>query len=96
MLFALHSSETIFVFNPSIQRWSFSPPVFDCTSATRTTYLSPVLPYSEKRHSAFKLERLFKPDLSPSGCSRRLKESQTLGYWSGHLLDCENLFFRST
>lgn len=94
MLLALHSSETILC--SPLQRCSFIPSVFDCTSATRTTYLSPVLPYSEKPHSALELERLFKPDLSPSGSNRRLKGSQTLGYRSGHLLDCENLFFRNT
>ncbi|XP_050960972.1 G2/M phase-specific E3 ubiquitin-protein ligase-like [Labeo rohita] len=47
----------------------------------------------ERKHvqqlTAFDLEILFKPDLSPSGRYRRLKESQTMGYWADYLLDCE-------
>ncbi|XP_023269004.1 G2/M phase-specific E3 ubiquitin-protein ligase-like [Seriola lalandi dorsalis] len=51
--------------------------------------LTPVLCHSEKRLSGFELEKLFKPDLSPSGSNRRRKESQTLAYWADYLLDCE-------
>ncbi|XP_052416939.1 uncharacterized protein LOC127961735 isoform X2 [Carassius gibelio] len=53
------------------------------------TLLAPALCHSEKQLTAFDLERLFKPDLSPSGSNRRLKESQTMGYWADYLLDCE-------
>ncbi|KAF3850478.1 hypothetical protein F7725_012250, partial [Dissostichus mawsoni] len=53
------------------------------------TLLAPVLCHSEKRLTALELERLFKPDLSPPGSNRRLRESQTLGYWADYLLDCE-------
>ncbi|KAK6321938.1 hypothetical protein J4Q44_G00067300 [Coregonus suidteri] len=45
------------------------------------TLLAPVMCHSERRLTAFELERLFKPDLSPSGSNRRLKESQTMAYW---------------
>ncbi|KAK6285213.1 hypothetical protein J4Q44_G00389590 [Coregonus suidteri] len=45
------------------------------------TLLAPVMCHSERRLNAFELERLFKPDLSPSGSNRRLKESQTMAYW---------------
>lgn len=51
--------------------------------------LAPVLCYSEKQLSGFEVERLFKPDLSPSGSNRRLKESQTLADWADYLLVCE-------
>ncbi|KAI4902240.1 hypothetical protein NFI96_015028 [Prochilodus magdalenae] len=53
------------------------------------TLLAPVLSHSEKKLTALELERLFKPDLSPSGSNRRLREGQTLGYWADYLLDCE-------
>ncbi|XP_034145240.1 G2/M phase-specific E3 ubiquitin-protein ligase-like [Esox lucius] len=53
------------------------------------TLLAPVLCHSERRLTAFELECLFKPDLSPSGSNRRLKESQTMAYWADYLLDCE-------
>ncbi|XP_030594559.1 G2/M phase-specific E3 ubiquitin-protein ligase-like isoform X1 [Archocentrus centrarchus] len=53
------------------------------------TLLTPVLCHCEKRLTAFELERLFKPQLSPSGSNRRLKESQTLACWADYLLDCE-------
>ncbi|KAJ4935477.1 hypothetical protein JOQ06_017010 [Pogonophryne albipinna] len=53
------------------------------------TLLAPVLCHSEKRLTALELERLFKPDLSPPGSNRRLRESHTLGYWADYLLDCE-------
>ncbi|XP_032367007.1 G2/M phase-specific E3 ubiquitin-protein ligase-like [Etheostoma spectabile] len=53
------------------------------------TLLAPVLCHTEKRLTAFELEKLFKPDLSPSGSNRRLKESQTMAYWADYLLDCE-------
>ncbi|KAL6466112.1 hypothetical protein MHYP_G00262450 [Metynnis hypsauchen] len=53
------------------------------------TLLAPVLFHSEEKLTALKLERLFKPDLSPSGSNRRLREGQTLGYWADYLLDCE-------
>ncbi|XP_030580358.1 uncharacterized protein LOC115776738 isoform X2 [Archocentrus centrarchus] len=53
------------------------------------TLLTPVLCHCEKRLTAFEFERLFKPQLSPSGSNRRLKESQTLAYWADYLLDCE-------
>ncbi|XP_039599379.1 G2/M phase-specific E3 ubiquitin-protein ligase-like [Polypterus senegalus] len=49
----------------------------------------PVLCHSEKKVTALELEGLFKPDLSPSGSNRRLREGQTLGYWADYLLDCE-------
>ncbi|KAK1874733.1 G2/M phase-specific E3 ubiquitin-protein ligase [Dissostichus eleginoides] len=55
------------------------------------TLLAPVLCHSEKRLTALELERLFKPDLSPPGSNRRLRESHTLGYWADYLLDCEGL-----
>ncbi|XP_030579262.1 uncharacterized protein LOC115775894 [Archocentrus centrarchus] len=55
------------------------------------TLLTPVLCHCEKRLTAFELERLFKPQLSPSGSNRRLKESQTLACWADYLLDCEGL-----
>ncbi|XDV52365.1 hypothetical protein PO909_021099 [Leuciscus waleckii] len=55
------------------------------------TLLAPVLCHSERRLTAFELESLFKPDLSPSGSNRRLKESQTMAYWADYLLDCEGL-----
>ncbi|KAL6457452.1 hypothetical protein MHYP_G00344150 [Metynnis hypsauchen] len=55
------------------------------------TLLAPVLFHSEEKLTALKLERLFKPDLSPSGSNRRLREGQTLGYWADYLLDCEGL-----
>ncbi|KAK0148157.1 G2/M phase-specific E3 ubiquitin-protein ligase [Merluccius polli] len=51
--------------------------------------LSPVLTYFKKGLTALELERLFKPDLSPPGSNRRLKESKTLSYWADYLLDCE-------
>ncbi|XP_034146272.1 G2/M phase-specific E3 ubiquitin-protein ligase-like isoform X1 [Esox lucius] len=51
--------------------------------------LATVLCHSERRLTAFKLECLFKPLLSPSGSNRRLKESQTIAYWADYLLDCE-------
>ncbi|XP_051796700.1 uncharacterized protein LOC110967929 isoform X2 [Acanthochromis polyacanthus] len=51
--------------------------------------LTPVLCHSAKRLTGLELERLFKPDLSPSGSNRSLKESQTLAYWADYLLDCE-------
>ncbi|XP_071061804.1 G2/M phase-specific E3 ubiquitin-protein ligase-like [Pseudochaenichthys georgianus] len=54
------------------------------------TLLAPVLCHSEKRLTALELERLFKPDLSPPGSNRRLRESHTLGYWADYLLDCED------
>ncbi|CAI5660697.1 unnamed protein product [Oreochromis niloticus] len=53
------------------------------------TLLSPVLCHMEKKLTALELERLFKPDFSPSGSNRRHLESQTVGYWSDYLLDCE-------
>nr|XP_024657858.1 G2/M phase-specific E3 ubiquitin-protein ligase-like [Maylandia zebra] len=53
------------------------------------TLLSPVLCHMEKKLTALELERLFKPDFSPSGSNRRRLESQTVGYWSDYLLDCE-------
>lgn len=53
------------------------------------TLLAPALWHYEKQLTAFDLERLFKPDLSPSGSNRGLKESQTMGYWAAYLLDCE-------
>ncbi|XP_028650961.1 uncharacterized protein LOC114646789 [Erpetoichthys calabaricus] len=53
------------------------------------TLMIPVLCHSEKKVTALELEGLFKPDLSPSGSNRRLKEGQTLGYWADYLLDCE-------
>ncbi|KAJ4933954.1 hypothetical protein JOQ06_006762 [Pogonophryne albipinna] len=53
------------------------------------TLLAPVLCHSEKRLTALELERLFKPDLSPPGSNRRLRESHTLGYWADYLLDWE-------
>nr|XP_055051832.1 uncharacterized protein LOC129437605 isoform X2 [Misgurnus anguillicaudatus] len=53
------------------------------------TLLAPVLCHSEKQLTASDLEMLFKPDLSPSGSSRRLKENKTMGYWADYLLDCE-------
>ncbi|XP_045079743.1 G2/M phase-specific E3 ubiquitin-protein ligase-like isoform X2 [Coregonus clupeaformis] len=53
------------------------------------TLLAPVMCHSERQLTAFELERLFKPDLSPSGSNRRLKESQTMAYWADYLLDCE-------
>ncbi|XP_044022324.1 G2/M phase-specific E3 ubiquitin-protein ligase-like [Siniperca chuatsi] len=53
------------------------------------TLLAPALCHSEKQLTAFDLEILFKPGLSPSGSNQRLKESQTMGYWADHLLDCE-------
>lgn len=55
------------------------------------TLLAPALCHSEKQLTAFDLEILFKPDLSPSGSNQRLKESQTMGYWADYLLDCEGL-----
>uniref|UniRef100_A0AAQ5WZP8 HECT domain-containing protein n=1 Tax=Amphiprion ocellaris TaxID=80972 RepID=A0AAQ5WZP8_AMPOC len=51
--------------------------------------LSPVLCHTAKPLTGLELERLFKPNLSPSGSNRRLKESQTLAYWADYLLDCE-------
>ncbi|KAI4901823.1 hypothetical protein NFI96_033812 [Prochilodus magdalenae] len=53
------------------------------------TLLAPVLSHSEKKLTALKLERLFKPDLSPSGSNRRLRDGQTLGYWADYRFDCE-------
>ncbi|KAL3968991.1 E3 ubiquitin-protein ligase [Sarotherodon galilaeus] len=53
------------------------------------TLLSPVLCHMEKKLTALELERLFKPDFSPSGSNRRHLENQTVGYWSDYLLDCE-------
>ncbi|KAI4891395.1 hypothetical protein NFI96_026193 [Prochilodus magdalenae] len=53
------------------------------------TLLAPGLSHSQKKLTALELERLFKPDLSPSGSNRRLREGQTLGYWADYLLDCE-------
>uniref|UniRef100_A0A3P9HYZ2 HECT domain-containing protein n=1 Tax=Oryzias latipes TaxID=8090 RepID=A0A3P9HYZ2_ORYLA len=51
--------------------------------------LCPVLCHTEKQLTGLELERLFKPDFSPSGSNRRLLEGQTVGYWADYLLDCE-------
>ncbi|CAL8270611.1 unnamed protein product [Arctogadus glacialis] len=51
--------------------------------------LTPVLCHVDKKLTGLDLERVFKPDLSPSGSNRRLKENQTLAYWADYLLDCE-------
>ncbi|XP_011487938.2 G2/M phase-specific E3 ubiquitin-protein ligase isoform X2 [Oryzias latipes] len=53
------------------------------------TLLCPVLCHTEKQLTGLELERLFKPDFSPSGSNRRLLEGQTVGYWADYLLDCE-------
>ncbi|XP_067097687.1 G2/M phase-specific E3 ubiquitin-protein ligase-like [Osmerus mordax] len=62
---------------------------FLTTLQQHPTLLTPVLCHFEKRLTGFELEKLFKPDLSPSGSNRRLKESQTVAYWADYLLDCE-------
>lgn len=71
-----------------IQRGSFNLE-FLTALQQHPTLLAPVLCHSEKQLTAFDLEILFKPDLSPSGINRRLKESQTMGYWADYLLYCK-------
>nr|XP_055025012.1 G2/M phase-specific E3 ubiquitin-protein ligase-like isoform X2 [Misgurnus anguillicaudatus] len=51
--------------------------------------LSPVLCHVEKQLTAELLEDLFRPDLSPLGSNRRVREGKTLGFWNDYLLDCQ-------
>nr|XP_046261677.1 uncharacterized protein LOC124067929 isoform X4 [Scatophagus argus]XP_046261678.1 uncharacterized protein LOC124067929 isoform X4 [Scatophagus argus]XP_046261680.1 uncharacterized protein LOC124067929 isoform X4 [Scatophagus argus] len=48
-------------------------------SQQHPSLLAPVLCHSEERLTGFELERLFKPDLSPSDGNRRLKRKSNLG-----------------
>ena len=93
MQLALHSSETVFVFTLLLCRFKDGLSALQFLTALRQhpTLLAPVLCHSEKQLTGLELERLFKPDLSPSGSNRRLKESQALAYWADYLLDCEGL-----
>lgn len=51
--------------------------------------LAPVLYFSEKALTSSELERMFKPNLSPAGSSRRQMEGKTLSFWADYLLDSE-------
>lgn len=50
---------------------------------------TPVLCYSNEQLSADDVQKIFHPELSPVGSSKRILEEKTKGHWADFLLDCE-------